>query len=119
MKTRLTGFFDLQLPVLQAPTAFVASRAMAGAVSRAGGLGLIGGGYGDPVWIEAQLALAGDLPVGCGTRSCGRNFPPGQRCNLMCRGGIADGRGRVAVQAHGAEGVQPSPLLIRDWMGPQ
>ena len=66
MKTRLTGFFGLSLPVIQAPMAFVAGGALAAAVSRAGGLGLIGGGYGDVSWIEAQFDIAGDVPVGCG-----------------------------------------------------
>ena len=36
------------------------------AVSRAGGLGLIGGGYGDADWIEDQFDIAGDAPVGLG-----------------------------------------------------
>ena len=35
-------------------------------MSRAGGLGLIGGGYGDVDWIDAQFAEAGDAEVGCG-----------------------------------------------------
>ena len=66
MKTRLTEFFGLSLPVIQAPMAFVAGGALAAAVSRAGGLGLIGGGYGDAAWIGAQFDIAGDTPVGCG-----------------------------------------------------
>ncbi|MGA0540501.1 NAD(P)H-dependent flavin oxidoreductase [Neotabrizicola sp. VNH66] len=66
MKTRLTEVFGLSLPVIQAPMAFVAGGALAAAVSRAGGLGLIGGGYGDAAWIEAQFDIAGDTPVGCG-----------------------------------------------------
>jgi len=35
-------------------------------VSHAGGLGLIGGGYGDPDWIEGAFAEAGNGRVGCG-----------------------------------------------------
>ncbi|RIV80629.1 nitronate monooxygenase [Aurantiacibacter xanthus] len=66
MRTRLTERFGLSLPVIQAPMAFVAGGALAAAVSRAGGLGLIGGGYGDAAWIEAQFDIAGDVPVGCG-----------------------------------------------------
>jgi nitronate monooxygenase len=31
---------------------------LAAAVSNAGGLGLVGGGYGDPDWVRTQLALA-------------------------------------------------------------
>lgn len=39
---------------------------LAGAVSAAGGLGLIGGGYGDPEWIADEFTAAGDQPIGCG-----------------------------------------------------
>jgi nitronate monooxygenase len=38
----------------------------AAAVSAAGGLGLIGGGYADPEWLERELAAAGNHRVGCG-----------------------------------------------------
>jgi nitronate monooxygenase len=46
--------------------AFAAGGALAAAVSRAGGLGLIGGGYGDPAWLEEQFAAATGTPVGVG-----------------------------------------------------
>lgn len=46
--------------------AFVAGGKLAGAVSKAGGLGLIGGGYGDSVWLEEQFLAAGNTAVGCG-----------------------------------------------------
>jgi nitronate monooxygenase len=39
---------------------------LAAAVSEAGGLGLIGGGYGDAEWLDQQFAAAGDARVGCG-----------------------------------------------------
>jgi nitronate monooxygenase len=35
-------------------------------LSSAGGLGMIGGGYGDQEWLARQFALAGDARVGCG-----------------------------------------------------
>jgi nitronate monooxygenase len=35
-------------------------------VTAAGGLGLIGGGYGDGEWIEREFAAAGNARVGCG-----------------------------------------------------
>lgn len=66
MKTRLTEAFGLSVPVIQAPMAFTAGGALASAVSRAGGLGLIGGGYGDADWLDAQFLAAGDAPIGCG-----------------------------------------------------
>ncbi len=46
--------------------AFAAGGELAGAVSEFGGLGLIGGGYGDREWINKQFDIAGNRPVGCG-----------------------------------------------------
>jgi nitronate monooxygenase len=45
---------------------FAGGGRLAGAVSAAGGLGLIGGGYGDERWLRDQLGLAGSERVGCG-----------------------------------------------------
>ncbi len=53
-------------PLLSAPMAGVAGGRLAAAVSRGGGLGLIGGGYADPQWLRAQFALAADATVGVG-----------------------------------------------------
>lgn len=46
--------------------AYAAGGALAAAVSRAGGLGLIGGGYGNADWIEEQFEAAGGERVGIG-----------------------------------------------------
>ena len=46
--------------------AFAAGGALAAAVSRAGGLGLIGGGYGDAEWIDEQFEAARGERVGIG-----------------------------------------------------
>lgn len=46
--------------------AFAAGGALAATVSRAGGLGLIGGGYGDEECISQQFETAGNQSVGCG-----------------------------------------------------
>ena len=46
--------------------AFAAGGALASAVSKAGGLGLIGGAYGDEAWISDQFETAGNQQVGCG-----------------------------------------------------
>jgi nitronate monooxygenase len=66
MKTRLTEAFGLEHPIISAPMAMAAGGRLAAAVSHAGGLGLIGGGYGDPGWIEEAFAEAGNARVGCG-----------------------------------------------------
>ena len=64
--TRLTDRFGLAHPVVLAPMAFAAGGRLAAAVSAAGGLGLVGGGYGNKDWVDAQLDEAGDGTVGCG-----------------------------------------------------
>jgi len=66
MKTRLTERLGLKHPVLSAPMAFVAGGKLASAVTSAGGLGFIGGGYGDADWLDEQFSAAGNTSVGCG-----------------------------------------------------
>lgn len=66
LATRLTRTLDLRHPIVSAPMAFAGGGALAAAVSRAGGLGLIGGGYGDPAWLEQQFAAAAGARVGVG-----------------------------------------------------
>jgi len=44
----------------------VSGGALAAAVSNAGGLGVIGGGYGDKEWLQRELLAAGNAPVGIG-----------------------------------------------------
>ncbi|MCC2602629.1 NAD(P)H-dependent flavin oxidoreductase [Sphingopyxis yananensis] len=64
--TQLTTLLDIDAPIILAPMAGVAGGALAAAVTRAGGLGLIGGGYGDPAWVERQWELADGADVGIG-----------------------------------------------------
>ncbi|MCG2592229.1 nitronate monooxygenase [Ramlibacter sp. XY19] len=66
LATRLTRVLQLRHPLLSAPMAFAAGGALAAAVSRAGGLGLIGGGYGDLPWLQQQFALAEGERIGVG-----------------------------------------------------
>jgi nitronate monooxygenase len=66
ISTRLTELLGIEHPVILAPMAAVSGGALAAAVSQAGGLGLIGGGYGDPDWIDAQYAAAGNARIGAG-----------------------------------------------------
>ncbi|SHJ29680.1 nitronate monooxygenase [Palleronia salina] len=65
IRSRLSDLFGLDAPVVLAPMAGVSGGALAAAVSRAGGLGLVGGGYGDPDVVAREMALA-DAPVGVG-----------------------------------------------------
>lgn len=66
LATRLTERLGIAHPILSAPMALAGGGALAAAVTRAGGLGLIGGGYGDTTWIEQQFTAAGNTQVGCG-----------------------------------------------------
>jgi nitronate monooxygenase len=66
LKTRLTEKLGIQHPILLAPMGVMAGGRLAAAVSNAGGLGIIGAGYGDAEWIEKQFAAAGGTRVGCG-----------------------------------------------------
>lgn len=66
LQTRLTKKLGLKHPVISAPMAFAGGGKLAAAVSGAGGLGLIGGGYGDADWLEEQFRAAGNERVGCG-----------------------------------------------------
>jgi nitronate monooxygenase len=66
LSTRLTARLGIAHPIVSAPMAFAAGGRLAAAVSAAGGLGLIGGGYGDADWLESEFKAAGNQPVGCG-----------------------------------------------------
>ena len=64
--TALTKRLGIEHPVLCAPMARVSGGKLAAAVSQAGGLGLIGGGYCDQEWIDTELAAAGNARIGIG-----------------------------------------------------
>jgi nitronate monooxygenase len=58
IRTALTDTFGLEYPIVLAPMGSVSGGRLAAAVSNAGGLGLVGGGYGDPDWLREELSLA-------------------------------------------------------------
>jgi nitronate monooxygenase len=66
LRTRLTERLGLRHPILSAPMALAGGGRLAAAVTAAGGLGLIGGGYGDAAWLAREFDAAGNQPVGCG-----------------------------------------------------
>jgi len=70
VKTRLTEQFGIRHPILCAPMALIAGGRLAAAVSDAGGLGILGGGYagalgGEPD-LEQELALVKGRKFGVG-----------------------------------------------------
>ena len=66
LQTELTRRLQLRYPILSAPMGAVAGGRLAAAVSRAGGLGLIGPGYLGADWIDAQFQAADGARVGIG-----------------------------------------------------
>jgi len=75
ISTRLTELLEIRHPVLLAPMDTISSGALAAAVSRAGGFGIVGGGYGDEARLARDLEAAGDARIGVGfiTWSMARN----------------------------------------------
>ncbi len=55
--TALTEMFGLLHPIVLAPMGGVSGGHLAATVSNAGGLGLVGGGYGDPAWLRTELSV--------------------------------------------------------------
>ena len=66
ISNRVTALLQIEHPILLAPMDLVSDGALAAAVSKAGGLGLLGGGYGDGAWLEDEFVAAGNTRVGCG-----------------------------------------------------
>ena len=68
MNTRVTDLLGIRVPVIQGAMARIADGKLAGAVSAAGGLGIIACGGAPLAWIEEQVRIAreiaGDAPIG-------------------------------------------------------
>ena len=65
-RTALTELLKIEHPVVLAPMAEVSGGRLAAAVSAAGGLGLIGGGYADGSWLGREFDEAAGADVGVG-----------------------------------------------------
>jgi nitronate monooxygenase len=66
ISTALTKLLAIEHPVLLAPMAGAAGGKLAAAVSHAGGLGILGGGYGEEEWLRRELDAAGNARIGVG-----------------------------------------------------
>ncbi len=66
--TSLTTLLEISHPVLLAPMDVIAGSRLVAAVSRAGGFGILGGGYGERTWLEQETAKLASLsaPFGIG-----------------------------------------------------
>jgi nitronate monooxygenase len=76
LTNRLTEFLGIEHPILLAPMNLVSGGRLAAAVTAAGGLGLIGGGYGDADWLRDQFGQADGARVGCGFITWSLNRQP-------------------------------------------
>jgi nitronate monooxygenase len=66
LASRFCERFGLSVPIASAPMALASGGRLAQAVSAAGALGFVGGGYGDPEWVERELALVDPASIGVG-----------------------------------------------------
>ena len=66
LQNRLTEKFGIEHPIVLAPMDYVSDWRLASAVAEAGGLGLIGGGYGGESWLHDQFDRVTTDAVGCG-----------------------------------------------------
>jgi nitronate monooxygenase len=66
LSTRLTERLGVTHPIMLAPMDLVADGKLAATVSRAGGFGIIGGGYGDEAWLTGEMNAAADARIGVG-----------------------------------------------------
>ena len=58
IRTELTERFGLKYPIFLAPMGTISGGRLAAAVSNAGALGMVGGGYSDPAWMRSELSEA-------------------------------------------------------------
>jgi len=58
LSTAFTELFSVQYPIALAPMGGSAGGELAAAVSNGGGLGLVGGGSGDPDWLARELPIS-------------------------------------------------------------
>lgn len=75
LSTRFAKHFGLKYPIALAPMDPASGGLLAAAVSNAGALGLLGGGYGSHLTLQKEFDLAGAAAIGCGfiTWSMGRD----------------------------------------------
>ncbi|WP_067498751.1 nitronate monooxygenase family protein [Actinoplanes sp. TFC3] len=66
--TAFTNLLGVRHPIALAPMGGSAGGALAAAVSRGGGLGLLGGAFGDPEWLARETPIVAEtgLPWGAG-----------------------------------------------------
>ncbi|MFI6347734.1 NAD(P)H-dependent flavin oxidoreductase [Streptomyces sp. NPDC050560] len=74
LSTAFTRLFDVRHPIALAPMGGSAGGALAAAVARGGGLGLVGAGGGDHDWLARELPLAAGALGAAGAGAWGVGF---------------------------------------------
>jgi nitronate monooxygenase len=92
----LTKLLAIRYPVLLAPMSGISGGMLAAAVSRAGGLGFLGAGYGDSQWLQHELTLCDGVPFGVGFITWALQTQP----NLLCQ--ALDAKPRAIFLSFGA-----------------
>lgn len=86
MQTRVTELLGIEVPIIQGAMARIADASLAGAVSEAGGLGIIACGGAPLAWIEEQVSIARAMtskPLGANVMLMDPNAA--QVAELLCR----------------------------------
>ena len=68
LNTPLTSLLGIQHPVVSAPMAIIAGARLVEAVGKAGGFGILGGGYGEKDWLKQETVKlrSSSVPFGIG-----------------------------------------------------
>lgn len=85
MKTRVTELLGIEAPIIQGAMARIANASLAGAVSEAGGLGIIACGGAPLDWVENQVRQAREItkkPIGANVMLMDPNA--GELAKLLC-----------------------------------
>ena len=64
VKTRVTELLGIEVPIIQGAMARIADASLAGAVSEAGGLGIIACGGAPLDWVRDQVEAARKIKIG-------------------------------------------------------
>ncbi len=89
MKTRVTELLGIEKPIIQGAMAWIADASLAGAVSAAGGLGIIACGSAPLSWIEDQVKRAREItsnPIGANIMLMNPDTP--KIAELLCELGV-------------------------------
>jgi len=114
LQTRLTDRLGIEHPILLAPMNVLAGGRLAAAVSKAGGLGIIGGGYGDRDWLEQHFEAAANARVGCGFITWSMARDPGLLDLVLARQPAAVMLSFGAVEPHASRiKAQGVPLICQ------